>query len=105
MAGGRQGLRGGIQALQELIAEHASQITVECLRHGVHVRDAGTRRLSWSELKAIVECRPASSPLAQAMDKDAIFYDPHFLMLGHVVNELAKLRYSMTADDNSPEFE
>ena len=39
------------------------------------------------------------------MDKDAIFYDPHFLMLGHVVNELARLRYSMTADDNSPEFE
>ena len=39
------------------------------------------------------------------MDKDAIFYDPHFLMLGHVVNELSRLRYSMTADDNSPEFE
>ena len=39
------------------------------------------------------------------MDKDAIFYDPHFLMLGHVVNELSRLRYSMTADENSPDFE
>ena len=100
MAEGCRGRRGGILGLCELIDQHPGAVEYDLIRHGLRLRDLGTRRLSWRDLLVIVQHQPAKrSAIAAAESPDDAPWgalDTH--LLAEAVDMLHLLVWAKTKD-------
>lgn len=100
MAEGCRNRLGGIFGLCELIEQHAGAVEYDLIRHGLRLRNLGTRELSWRDLLVIVKNQPPDqSALAVAVNPDDAAWqslEPH--LLAEMVDMLHLLVWAKTKD-------
>ncbi len=67
MAGGREGVAGGIFGLLDLLDEHGEAIEYDLIALGLRLDDLGTDRLTWRDLWVIVHRSPRTSALSRSI--------------------------------------
>lgn len=92
MAGGFRGERGGIRGLRELISGHSSAIEYDLIKLGLRLDDLGGR-LSWRDLKVVVDHLPPESALAASVQRAASPWSRTDLLLGMLINQFEAYRW------------
>lgn len=90
--------RPGIIGLLTLIDEHQEAVEYDLITHGVRLRDLGTDRLSWRDLKIIVKQQPGNSALARAINGDDYLWDIHAQLAALIVDHLAVGNWQRSGD-------
>lgn len=90
MAGAREGFVGGILGLRELIAEYPEAVEYDLISLGLRLRDLGTERLTWRDLKVIVTRMP---PHKSAVALEQSPQDAPWGLAEHLLAELTDTQH------------
>lgn len=86
---GRVGYRpGGILGLCRLLEEHGGAIRYDLLTVGRTLDDLGTRRLTWTDLLAVVQHAPPGSALSRSLHGEFALWSPNEYLLALVADLL-----------------
>lgn len=100
MAGGFGRDRGGIFGLCDLVEGHAEAVEYDLIRHGLRLRDLGSKRLTWRDLFVILtQQRMKDSAMAFAVaPNDAPWDDISAHLLAEIVDVQHMLLWAKTKD-------
>lgn len=89
---------GGIFGLCDLVDEFPEAVEYDVLRHGHRLRDLGSDRLTWRDLRIILsQQKPSESALWMEQNPDHMWGLPEFL-LADVADTLHALFWAKTKD-------
>lgn len=84
--------------LLELIEEYPEAIEREVMAIGERLRYLGTERLSWWDLKVIINQASEKSPIVRAVDPDAYLWGLPEQLLAEATDMLHWLQWAKTKD-------
>ena len=89
---------GGIFGLCDLVDEFPEAVEYDVLRHGLRLRDLGSDRLTWRDLRILLtQQKPSESALWMEQNPDHMWGLPEFL-LADVADTLHMLFWAKTKD-------
>lgn len=90
MAGRRWGDAGGIRSLRQLLDEFPEAVEYDLIALGLRLRDLGTERLTWRDLKVIVTRMP---PHKSALQMEKSPHDSPWGLREHLLAELVDVQH------------
>ncbi|WP_446224979.1 DUF5361 domain-containing protein [Nocardia sp. IBHARD005] len=85
---------GGILGLDALVQEHGEAIEFDLIDRGLRLRQLGTNKLTWGDLRAIVTHRKPDSALSRALRPDDWAWQLPELLLADIADSLRWLRWA-----------
>lgn len=99
MGGALWDLHGGIVGLLSIVIAHHMAVEGELIRRGLRLRDVGSDRCTWSDLRAVIYTAEPGSYLAAVL---GVPWDASNYMLANVVDLLNAGNWQRGGDKNKP---
>lgn len=92
---------GGIAGLARLLAEHGEAVEYELLCRGLRLRDLGTKRLTWRDLKVLVQYLPPANAIERARTGTDALWQLEHQLLAAVVDALNGANWQRAGDSRA----
>lgn len=99
MGGALRDFHGGIVGLLSIVMAHHVAVEGELIRRGLRLRDVGSDRCTWSDLRAVIYTAKPGSYLAAVL---GVPWDASNYMLANVVDLLNAGNWQRGGDKNKP---